>query len=89
MNETLATEILKELKAASKRWFIAFCIMVGLELATIGGFFWYLSLPVEVETVEMDTEGNGNANYLENSTVEGGIHNGEGQSNQDAQENNR
>lgn len=45
--DSFATELLKELKASSKRWFIAFCIMVVLELLTIGGFFWYISLPVD------------------------------------------
>lgn len=45
--KTLATELLHELKASSKRWFIAFCIMTVLEIATIAGFLWYISLPVE------------------------------------------
>lgn len=51
-NETLATELLHELKASSKRWFIAFCIMVAVEVLTIGGFLWYISLPVEEYTTE-------------------------------------
>lgn len=46
-NETLATELLKELKANGRRWFRAFIIMVILEVATIIGFLWYISLPVE------------------------------------------
>ena len=53
-NETLATELLHELKASSKRWFIAFCIMVAVEVATIGGFLWYISLPVEEYTIDYD-----------------------------------
>lgn len=44
---TLASEILAELKASAKRWFIAFLVMLGIELATIAGFLWYISLPVE------------------------------------------
>lgn len=55
-NETLAAELLQELKASSKRWFIAFCTMVGVELATIGGFLWYISLPVEEYTEEYTQE---------------------------------
>lgn len=55
-HETLATELLHEIKASSKRWFIAFCIMVGVELATIGGFLWYVSLPVEEYTKEYTQE---------------------------------
>lgn len=51
-NESLATELLHEIKATSKRWFIAFCIMVVLEVATIAGFLWYVSLPVEEYTTE-------------------------------------
>lgn len=55
-NETLATELLHEIKASSKRWFIAFCIMVGVELATIAGFLWYVSLPIEEYTDEYTQE---------------------------------
>ena len=54
-NMTLATELLHELKASAKRWFIAFCIMVTLEVATIVGFLWYISLPVEEYTVTEQT----------------------------------
>lgn len=46
-NISLATELLHELKASARRWFIAFCVMVVLEIATIAGFLWYISLPVE------------------------------------------
>ena len=54
-NMTLATELLHELKASAKRWFIAFCIMVCLEVATITGFLWYISLPIEEYTVTEQT----------------------------------
>ena len=46
-NITLATELLHELKASAKRWFIAFCVMVVVEVLTIAGFLWYISLPTE------------------------------------------
>lgn len=71
---TLATELLHELKASAKRWFIAFCIMVVLEIATIAGFLWYISLPVEeysyTEQTMDDISGdnvnqNANVNQLE------------------------
>lgn len=55
-NDTLATEMLKEIKATSRRWFIAFCIMVGLELATIIGFMWYITLPIEETSYEQTVE---------------------------------
>lgn len=51
----LATELMHELKAASKRWFIAFLVVLGLWFATIGGLIWYISLPVE-ETTSTDTD---------------------------------
>ena len=51
----LATEILHELKASARRWFIAFCIMVALEVVTIGVFIWYISLPVDEYTIEQES----------------------------------
>lgn len=59
---SLATEILAEVKASARRWFIAFLIMCGIEVATIGGFLWYISLPAD-ETVTVENE-DGNANYV-------------------------
>ena len=70
---TLASEILHELKASAKRWFIAFCIMVAVEIATIAGFLWYISLPVEDVTIENE---DGNANYV-GRDLSGGLYNGE------------
>lgn len=75
---TLATEILKELKASAKRWFIAFIIMLCIELATVGGFLWYLSLPVE-ETVTVENE-DGNTNYI-GEDMNGDLYNGKDNSN--------
>ena len=60
-NTTFATELLHEVRAQAKRWFIAFCVMVGLEVGTIAGFMWYISLPVETETVEQYTDGDANS----------------------------
>lgn len=48
--ETLATEMLREIKATSKRWFIAFIITLCLWFITIIGFIWYITLPVEDTT---------------------------------------
>ncbi len=69
-NQTLATELLHELKASAKRWFIAFCIMVVLELATIGGFIWYISLPVEEYSVIQDAIQNENTIEGENTITQ-------------------
>lgn len=71
---TLATEILSELKASAKRWFIAFLVMCGIELATVVGFLWYISLPIE-ETVDIQND-DGNANYI-GGDVTGGVYNKE------------
>lgn len=74
---TLATEIFRELKASARRWFIAFCIMCGIEVATVGGFLWYISLPVD-ETVTVEND-EGNANYI-GGNVGGDIKYGENNS---------
>lgn len=68
-NTSLATELIRELKSTSKRWFIAFIVVLSLWFATIGGFIIYLSLPVEetvTETVtqDADADDNGNNNYV-------------------------
>lgn len=70
---TLAMEILAEVQRSAKRWFIAFIIMTVLEAATIAGFVWYISLPIEESvTVENDE---GNANYI-GGDVGGDVNNG-------------
>lgn len=53
---TLATEIFKELKLSAKRWFIAFLVMIAVEVATIAGFLWYISLPIEETTTTQTVE---------------------------------
>ena len=59
---TLASEMLAELKRSTKRWFIAFLVMLAVEVATIASFLWYISLPVD-ETVTVEND-DGNANYI-------------------------
>lgn len=73
---TLATEILKELKASARRWFIAFVIMFCLEIFTVGGFLWYISLPVDDVTIENK---DGNANYV-GDDLNGVLNNGKDKS---------
>lgn len=77
MNEetTLATELISELKSSSRRWFIAFLVMVVVEIATIAGFLWYMSLPTEEYSIEQDTDSGGN-NY-----AVGGDYNSEAEDN--------
>ena len=54
--ETLATEMLREIKATSRRWFIAFLVVICLWFATIIGFVWYITLPIEETTYEQSIE---------------------------------
>ena len=71
----LATEILEEVKRNTKRWFWAFVLMVIIEVGTIVGFLWYISLPVEQEQVQIDNQ-DGNANYIGHDLT-GDLYNGE------------
>lgn len=71
----LASEILAEVKASAKRWFIAFCVMVVLEIATIVGFLWYISLPTAYDDIQIENE-DGNANYI-GRDLSGSLYNGE------------
>lgn len=87
MNEeattSLASEILGELKATCRRWFIAFCIMVALEFVTIAGFMWYISLPIDESAVQIENA-DGNANYV-GRDLTGGLFNGEYQSDEETE----
>lgn len=68
--ETLATEMMKELKAQSKRKDIIIIILIGVILAMIIGFFIYenqFELVADTETTTVDGGENGMATYLENS----------------------
>lgn len=59
-DETLASEMLSEIKATNKRLFVALIIVLALWFATIIGFFWYFSLPIEETSVEQAIEGEAN-----------------------------
>lgn len=79
-NESLATELLHEIKSQAKRWFIAFMIVLLLWFATIGAFLWYISLPVdEVETTVEQTADD----YSDNQIVGGDYIGGETEDNKD------
>lgn len=70
----LASEILAEVKQNTKRWFYAFIVMVILEIATVAGFMWYISLPIDNQQVEIENE-DGNANYI-GDDLTGNLYNG-------------
>lgn len=68
-NETLATELLHEIKAGAKRWFIIAVVELGVILAMLIGFLWYISLPVEETSYyeqEADQEGTTNSDIKQN-----------------------
>lgn len=62
---SLATEIFSELKASARRWFIAFLIMCGIELGTIVGFLWYISLPIEETSISQSMDDISGDNILQ------------------------
>ena len=75
-HETWASEILHEIKEASRRvYYLALALLIGW-LITIAGFLWYITLPVDVDTVTLDSSDGGNANYIGND-MSGEIYNGE------------
>lgn len=80
---TLATELLHELKASAKRWFIIAVIELIVILSMAGGFIWYMSLPVEDEVVSVESE-DGNANYVGNDMT-GAIYNGKSNGKENSQ----
>lgn len=68
--KSLATEMLHELKAQSKRKDIIIVILIGVILAMIIGFFIYenqFEVVADTETTTVDGGKNGMATYLENS----------------------
>lgn len=76
-NKTLASEMLHEIKATSKRWFIAFLVTLSLWFATIIGFvlYEYYTIPVDETTIEQESD-----NQSTNLVI-GGDYNGEAEDN--------
>lgn len=72
-NQPLATELIRELRASNRRWFIVSLVELGVIIAIVVGFLWYISLPIEEISVEAD---GGNANYIGHD-LEGELYNGE------------
>lgn len=70
--KTLATELLHEVKASAKRWFVIAIVELLIITLLVGGILWLLGLPVE--EVALDNE-SGVAAYVGND-MNGVIHNG-------------
>lgn len=69
--DTLATEMLREIKAQSKRWFIVAIIELVIIIATNAGWLIYNSQfeeittsTDEVQTIE-DIDNSSNSNYIQ------------------------
>lgn len=75
--KTLASEMLCELKASNRRWFIAFLIALVILFAETCVFIWYISLPVDEYSIEQSTDGDANSvvgiGDLNGNTSEGDI----------------
>lgn len=81
--KSLALEILEEVKLQSKRWMVAFFVVLGLFAATIGTFVWYIN-QYDYSDYDIQSRDGGNANFVGR---DGDITNGTGQSkNEDSQE---
>ena len=72
-NQPLATELIKELRSQSKRWFIISLVELVVIVAVVVGFLWYISLPIDEISIEND---DGNATYIGHD-LEGELYNGE------------
>jgi hypothetical protein len=63
-NNSLALELLHEVKRTSKRWFILFIVVLVLFFATNLAWLYAWTLPIEettTTTYDLDSEDNGNA----------------------------
>ncbi|MBD5543716.1 MAG: hypothetical protein HDR01_05615 [Lachnospiraceae bacterium] len=69
--EVFVLELLSEIKRQSKRWMIAFFVVLALWAATIAGFVLFLN-QYEFESYTQDGEGQ---NYI-NRDVGGDVYNG-------------
>lgn len=76
----LVLEIMHELKCSGKRWFIAFCVMAALEICTVAGFIWYISLPAEVCEIEQTMQ---DIEQSEATQMIGGEYNGKNETESD------
>lgn len=71
-NMPLATELLHELKASAKRWFIISMVELVIILCIVFGFLWYISLPTEEYSYneqlmdDIDTTGSSNTQTITN-----------------------
>lgn len=75
-NKTLATELLHEVKASAKRWFIIAIVELCVMVAIIAGFLWYITLPIEEYTIEQDATDR-SFNIINGGEFNGGLSEGD------------
>lgn len=72
MDNSLATELLQQIKRDKTRWFIIALVELVIIFILVGVFFWYLSLPIEDGNIDQVADNN---SY--NQVVGGDIYGGE------------
>ena len=77
-SETLATELIKEQRASSKRWFIIAIISICALLLSNIAWIIYISIPTEVSSIEQAVTASDN-----NKLVGGDFYGGETENSQD------
>lgn len=63
-NQSLASELLHEVKATSKRWFILFIITLLMLFGTNMAWLYAWNLPTEETITELTSDDCSNANYI-------------------------
>lgn len=56
--EPLATEMLREVKAHGKRWFIIALVELFIIISVVGLFIWYITLPGAEYSIEQAADEN-------------------------------
>ena len=63
--ESLASELLHEVKATSKRWFILFIICLIMLFATNLALLYAWNLPAEETTITQESDNASHNNYID------------------------
>lgn len=63
--DNLATELLREVKATSKRWFILFIITLIMLCGTNMAWLYAWNLPSDETTTTITSDDGSNTNYIE------------------------
>ena len=82
-NTTLATELLHEIKASAKRWFIIAIAELVIIAILLCGMLWYFTLPTDEQLVDISNDA-GITTYVGND-LNGVLKNGENQSKDSSQ----